>query len=118
VKSGGWDWIVRRNPAARFPTDFGVVAIDESSESLVIGEIESLSRVKDVSVDVSYTRSLFEEKMEREIRFGETKKRPGKMFTRMSFEEEEQGGKVGTHWGSSSNQTTSWRRHLMGEVSS
>ncbi|KAJ8425528.1 hypothetical protein Cgig2_013255 [Carnegiea gigantea] len=117
VKSGGWDWIVRRNPAARFPTDFGVVSIDESSKNVVIGEIESLSRVKDVSVDVTYARSLFEDKLERESGFCETKKRPGKMFTRMSFDEKEERGGVEGYSSSLSNQTISWRRHLMGERS-
>lgn len=118
VKSGGWDWIVRRNPAARFTTDFGVVSIDESSKNMVIGEIESLSRVKDVSVDVSYARSLFEDKLERESGFCETKKRRGKMFTRMSFDEKDERGGAEGYSSSLSNQTVSWRRHLMGEVSS
>lgn len=108
---------MRRNPAARFPTDFGVVSIDESSKNVVIGEIEGLSRVKDVSVDVTYARSLFEDKLERESGFCETKKRPGKMFTRMSFDEKEERGGVECYSSSLSNQTISWRRHLMGERS-
>lgn len=108
---------MRRNPAARFPTDFGVVSIDESSKNVVIGEIEGLNRVKDVSVDVTYARSLFEDKLERESGFCETKKRPGKMFTRMSFDEKEERGGVECYSSSLSNQTISWRRHLMGERS-
>lgn len=83
----------------------------------VIGEIERLNKVKDVSVDLSYTRSLLEEdKLERESGLCDVKKRPGKIFTKMSFEEEEEQG-IGGHWSSISNQTISWRRHLMGKGS-
>lgn len=103
---------MRRNPAAGFPTDFGVVSIDESAITAVIGEIESLNRVKDVSMDFSYTRSLLEEeKLERESGYCDVKNRPGKIFTKMSFEEEEEG--VGGHWSALSNQTISWRRRLL-----
>lgn len=83
----------------------------------VIGEIESLNRVKDVSVDFSYSRSLLEEeKLERDSDFCDVKKRPGKIFTKMSFEADDEG--AGGHWSSLSNQTINWqRRHLLEKVS-
>ncbi|KNA22459.1 hypothetical protein SOVF_033990 [Spinacia oleracea] len=113
IKFDGWDWIERQNPAAKFPTDFGVVSIEESVKMAVIGEIESLNRVKDVSVDFSYSRSLLEEeKLERDSDFCDVKKRPGKIFTKMSFEADDEG--AGGHWSSLSNQTINWqRRHLL-----
>nr|AUS89414.1 SITE-1 protease [Sesuvium portulacastrum] len=113
LKYTAWTWIERRNPAVEFPTDFAVVSVDESVKTAVIGEIERLSRVKDVSVDFSYTRSLLEGTLERESEFCEVKKTAGKMFTKMSFEEED--GEVGGHWSSLSNQTISWQRHLLGK---
>ncbi|KAJ6794314.1 subtilisin-like protease SBT6.1 isoform X1 [Iris pallida] len=86
-----WRWIERRNPASRFPTDFGVLEIRDLD---AIAEIGRLGRVKDVSVDASFTRSLFFDDDE--------KKRPGKIFTAMSFEGE----------GEIRNDSFSWRRKL------
>nr|CAD1836453.1 unnamed protein product [Ananas comosus var. bracteatus] len=45
---GAWQWIERRNPAAAFPTDFGVLEIRDAGRRAVIGEIEGLALVKDV----------------------------------------------------------------------
>ncbi|XP_050218148.1 subtilisin-like protease SBT6.1 isoform X2 [Mercurialis annua] len=73
----GWEWIERRNPAMKYPTDFGVITIQESEKTRLIGEIERLDRVKDVNLDFTYNRDLL------------AKKRPGKIFTSMSFSEEE-----------------------------
>ncbi|GMH16564.1 hypothetical protein Nepgr_018405 [Nepenthes gracilis] len=108
VKSGGWDWIERRNPASNYPTDFGVVSIDKTAKAAIIKEIEQLSMVKDVSIDISYTRSLLERKSKSTESFIDGKKRPGKIFTKMSFKEE--GGAYSTV---TNNLTISWRRHLM-----
>ncbi|KAL8153195.1 hypothetical protein V2J09_010955 [Rumex salicifolius] len=109
----GWDWIQRNNPASEYPTDFGVVSIDESARDAVIEEIESLGLVKDVSVDLSYARSLFEEKPVTSHTGGafcDGKKRPGKLFTQMSFEEE---GREADSTILASNETITWGRHLM-----
>ncbi|CAN7005779.1 unnamed protein product [Brassica rapa subsp. trilocularis] len=80
VRSGGWGWIERDNPAAKYPTDFGVLWIEESGREAVVGEIERLAMVKDVSVEFRYQRVL----LGGSFRDGE--KRPGKIFTSMSFE--------------------------------
>lgn len=87
--SEGWRWIERGNPAMSFPTDFGVLEIWDERRSVVIEEIERLERVKDVFADSRYSRSLFFDGGEKDGYFNE-KKRPGKIFTPMSFEE---GGK-------------------------
>ncbi|XP_057545645.1 subtilisin-like protease SBT6.1 [Amaranthus tricolor] len=116
IKSDGWDWIERRNPAAKFPTDFGVVEIEEAVKMGVIEEIEGLSSVKDVLPDFSYTRTLLEEEiLQRESEFCNVKKKPGKIFTKISFEEKEEGD--GSQWSVLSNQSISWRRHLLGKNS-
>ena len=82
----------------------------------VIEEIEGLSSVKDVLPDFSYTRTLLEEEiLQRESEFCNVKKKPGKIFTKISFEEKEEGD--GSQWSVLSNQSISWRRHLLGKVS-
>ena len=81
----GWRWIERRNPAASFPTDFGVLEIEDLHRMSLIKELETLGRVKDVFVDSSYSRSLFAEENPNDGTFLECKKRPGKIFTSMSF---------------------------------
>ncbi|KAL9224051.1 hypothetical protein vseg_000125 [Gypsophila vaccaria] len=122
LKPAGWRWIERRNPAARFPTDFGVVSVVEED---VVEEIGNLSGVRDVHFDFSYTRSVLAEEQSTEKRGssgggggdGEVcgvKKKPGKIFTRMSFGEDDDGG---IHWSSISNQTINWRRNLLGKSS-
>lgn len=72
--------IKRDNPAAKYPTDFGVLWIEESGREAVVGEIERLAMVKDVSVEFRYQRVL----LGGSFRDGE--KLPGKIFTSMSFE--------------------------------
>ncbi|GAB2268270.1 Membrane-bound transcription factor site-1 protease [Dionaea muscipula] len=109
VKSPGWDWIDRRNPASKFPTDFGVLSIDGSVKSVLIDEIEKLESIKDVSVDLSYTRSLFERKSDRVGAFGDEKKRPGKIFTRISFDEDDEEA----YGPLISNGTVGWRGRLL-----
>lgn len=89
--SHDWRWIDRNNPASLFPTDFGVLEIGDERRSAVIGEIEGLTRVKDVFVDSSYLRSLFFDGRQKND-FMNLKKRPGKIFTSPSFEEKEKRG--------------------------
>ncbi|GFS41015.1 SITE-1 protease [Actinidia rufa] len=111
LKSGGWEWIERRNPAAKFPTDFGVVAIEGSIREVLIGEVEKLELVKDVWADSSYHRGLFGEKtkgFEKVGAFVDGKKRPGKIFTAMSFSEGPE-----TCVAATSNVSISWKRQLL-----
>lgn len=103
--SDGWTWIERRNPAAAFPTDFALVSIDGL---FPIEAFEKLERVKDVSIDSSFSRSLFIDGDEKGDSFSfrdAVKKRPGKIFTSMSFED-------GGIYTEISNSTISWRRKL------
>ena len=102
----GWRWLERRNPAASFPTDFGLLAIEDSYRTEVISELERLRLVKDVVIDSSFTRSLSAESRKQSGEFSELKKHPGKLFTSMSFE----GGPIYT---SLSNSSISWRRLMM-----
>ncbi|XP_008795050.2 subtilisin-like protease SBT6.1 [Phoenix dactylifera] len=104
----GWRWIERRNPAASFPTDFGVLEIEDSHRMALIEELERLGRVKDVFVDSSYSRSLFAEENSNDGTFLECKKRPGKIFTSMSFEEEEDRA-----YSPVSNASICWKRKLL-----
>lgn len=104
----GWRWVERRNPAALFPTDFGVMEIEESDRASMVLELRMLGRVKDVYVDTSYSRSLFVQESRKGGRgLDESKKRPGKIFTSMSFEEETE------VYSPFSNASISWRRTLM-----
>ncbi|MBA0657719.1 hypothetical protein Goklo_009990 [Gossypium klotzschianum] len=57
LRSEGWDWIQRNNPAAKFPTDFGLLSIRDAVKESVIEEIERLGFVKDVNR--SQVTSLF-----------------------------------------------------------
>ena len=79
--------------------------------------------VKDVSVDASYRRGLLREGKKRRRRgartgaFVDGKKRPGKIFTAMSFSEGGEGEGEGD--GDSdgvSNSSFSWRRELLADV--
>lgn len=112
-----WRWIDRKNPASDFPTDFGVVEIHDSNPKAVIDEIERLKGVRDVHADSSYSRrSLFVEDAnasENDGNFFCPKKRPGKVFTPMSFEEEEDGDRSPLV-----NASINWKRKLMMEVES
>ncbi|GMN50537.1 hypothetical protein TIFTF001_019705 [Ficus carica] len=120
LRSPGWGWIVRRNPATRFPTDFGLVWIEESAREGVVREMERLGMVKDVSVDASYRRGLLREGKKRRRRgarigaFVDGKKRPGKIFTAMSFSE---GGEGDGDSDGESNSSFSWRRELLADRS-
>ncbi|XP_047170955.1 subtilisin-like protease SBT6.1 isoform X2 [Vigna umbellata] len=110
LRPEGWRWIPRQNPAAQFPTDFGLVAIEDSG---VVDEIRKLGSVKYVSLDVSYKRGLMTTDQRRNKKVGAfedgTKKRPGKIFTAMSFCEAEEGEKsVGNH-----SSSIKWGRELM-----
>lgn len=98
VKSNRWEWIERNNPSAKFPTDFGLVSIEDSPEAL--DEFGRLESVKDVSADVTYQRTLFGA-------FSDEKKRPGKIMTSMSFSEVS----------ATSNTTINWTRHLLKDKS-
>ncbi|OVA20347.1 Peptidase S8/S53 domain [Macleaya cordata] len=103
----GWKWIERRNPASSFPTDFGLVSIEESVQTDLIKDFGKLGLVKDVSVDLSYSRSLFANKGGS---FVDGNKRPGKIFTSMSFSD-------GEYHSGLSNSSISWKRKLMMERS-
>ncbi|PON49870.1 SITE-1 protease [Trema orientale] len=110
LRSPGWGWIERRNPASGYPTDFGLIWIEEAGREAVIREIERLGLVKDVNVDASYRRRdlLKEGRGDRVGAFVDGKKRPGKIFTAMSFCEAEEGER---------NSLFSWRRELLSERS-
>lgn len=73
---------MRKNPASKFPTDFGVVSVNELG---VIEEIKKLGLVKYVSLDMSYKRGLMKHRNDKVGSFVDGNKRPGKIFTRMSF---------------------------------
>ena len=105
LRSDGWEWIDRRNPAAKFPTDFGLLSIRDSLKEALIKEIERLRFVKDVNVDLSYNRGLLGGAFENE------QKRPGKIFTSMSFSEEKH-----CHDSGLSNSSINWSRHLLMQV--
>jgi len=114
LRPEGWRWIPRQNPAAQFPTDFGLVAIEDSG---VVDEIRNLGSVKYVSLDVSYKRGLMTKDQGRNKKVGTfedgMKKRPGKIFTAMSFceAEEEDEKNVGNRSGS-----VKWGRELLMQV--
>ncbi|KAL2553727.1 Subtilisin-like protease SBT6.1 [Forsythia ovata] len=109
VKLKGWEWVERKNPAMKFATDFALVAIEEFMLELLIGEFGKLELVKDVSLDLSYQRGVLEERNGKVGAFVDGKKRPGKIFTAMSFDEGENYDAVA----STRSTTTSWRRNLM-----
>lgn len=72
----------------------------------MVGEIEGLEMVKDVNVEFRYQRVLLGGS------FLDGKKRPGKIFTSMSFEE----GADCSTMAATSNTTINWNRHLLGQV--
>ncbi|RAL53759.1 hypothetical protein DM860_004230 [Cuscuta australis] len=113
VKLNGWEWIERKNPASRFPTDFAVVAIEESMIELLIDEFTKLKFVKDVSLDLSYQRGVLAKKNDRIGGFFDGKKRPGKIFTSMSFTEGEQNEGKRNVISNTSNMEISWKRELL-----
>lgn len=77
----------------------------------LIEEIEELELVKDVNVDASHVRGLLTEDAGRVGAFVDGKKRPGKIFTSMSFKE---GG--GERYTAITNASNRWGRHLSMEV--
>lgn len=93
----------------KYETDFGLVAMEESRRERLIGEIAKLAMVKDVNLDLSYTRDLLGSNGGGA--FVDGKKRPGKIFTSMSFSE-------GEHYAmaSTSNSTINWGRRLLMQV--
>ena len=119
IRSDRWKWIERNNPAAKYPTDFGLVSIQESARESVIGEIQRLGLVKDVNADFSYRRrDLLAKKTKSRSRAGasarigafvDEKKRPGKIFTAMSFSEDEYHSPI-------SNSSIRWGRQLFMQV--
>lgn len=112
VRSSGWKWVERRNPAARFPTDFALVAIEERRREFLIREFGKLELVKDVHLDLSYQRGILNLDEEGGVgAFVDGKKRPGKIFTAMSFGEEDNAAPPNI-----SGAMTSWRRNLMMQV--
>ncbi|VVA10621.1 Hypothetical predicted protein [Prunus dulcis] len=114
VRSDGWDWIERNNPAKKYPTDFGLVWIEDSAKEMVVSEFGKLGLVKDVNADMRYGRGLLaEEKRDKVGAFVDGKKRPGKILTAMSFSEA--GGD--THFTATSNYSIRWRRQLMAQKS-
>lgn len=115
--SCSWEWIDRNNPASKFPTDFGLVAIDDDAVNSVIRKFETLEIVKDVRVDSSYhLRNLLSgtknKRYERVGAFVDGKKRPGKIFTSMSFSDGEDFVAAAT----TPNQTIDWKRQLLSHV--
>ncbi|KAJ0030255.1 hypothetical protein Pint_13187 [Pistacia integerrima] len=100
IRSDDWEWIDRKNPAAKYPTDFGLIWIEESVKERLIEEIEKLKLIKDVNLDLSYKRELLGA-------FEDGKKRPGKIFTSMSFHDGEY------YAATTSNSTINWGRHLL-----
>lgn len=113
-----WKWIERRNPAAKFPTDFGLVSIDDEDDDkrkVLIEELERLELVKDVHVDMSYERSLLGKLKTRERMgaFVDGRKRPGKIFTSMSFGD----GDSFVAAAMTANSSINWSRNLLSQKS-
>lgn len=103
VEMPGWRWVERRNPAAAHPTDFGLVAVGAAVRERLVREVAGLRRVKDVWVDAKLTRGLL---VGSEGSGGfAVEKRPGKMFTKMSFEENGFG-----------NSSVNWSRRFLLQV--
>ncbi|KAL3675240.1 hypothetical protein R1sor_025188 [Riccia sorocarpa] len=61
VGSEGWVWIERDNPAAAFPTDFGLLRIPDSQRELVLGRLARANIVRDVSHQMKFSRGLASE---------------------------------------------------------
>lgn len=82
----------------------------------MIGGIERLELVKDVNLDVAYRRDLLNEKTSERDRVGafvDGKKRPGKIFTSMSFGD---GDGRDQYYTAIANSTISWGRQLLSQV--
>ncbi|CAN1331151.1 Subtilisin-like protease SBT6.1 [Linum perenne] len=113
----GWKWIERKNPAMKYATDFGLVAVEEMAVEEVVAEIEMLEMVKDVNVDFSYKRELLGVSLAGggcgSGSFTDGKKRPGKIFSSMSFSEDEHHPESGT-----SNSSINLGRQLLSQQKS
>ncbi|ERM98579.1 hypothetical protein AMTR_s00109p00040520 [Amborella trichopoda] len=108
LKDGGWKWIERNNPAADFPTDFGLVFVEDSVKSQLVEELGKLGFVKDVSTESVYSRNLlFDGRYQggADYHVYEVQKQPGKMFTSMSQEDD--------YSNVFSNFTLNWKRKLL-----
>ncbi|KAF3441932.1 hypothetical protein FNV43_RR15847 [Rhamnella rubrinervis] len=117
LRLGGWGWIERRNPAAKYPTDFGLVWIEDSSREGVIEEIERLELVKDVNMDVTYRRDLLNEgRRDKDGAFVDGQKRPGKIFTSMSFSDGDGDGDC-QYYTAMTNSSINWGRQLLSQRS-
>ncbi|XP_058763915.1 subtilisin-like protease SBT6.1 isoform X1 [Vicia villosa] len=110
LRSKGWHWIVRNNPAAKFPTDFGLVSVHELG---LIDEIKKLGLVKYVSLDVSYKRGLLKHESDKVGSFVNGNKRPGKIFTKMSFCDADEHVEDSIH----RNGSLKWGRDLLSQRS-
>lgn len=79
----------------------------------MIGDIGKLGLVKDVNMDLSYQRGLLGEESRGRDRVGafvDGKKRPGKIFTAMSFSE---GDGEGQNYSGMRNSSIKWGRQLL-----
>ncbi|KAM7276499.1 hypothetical protein ACFE04_018365 [Oxalis oulophora] len=117
VKSNGWEWIDRRNAAAKYPTDFALLALNEEQKDGLIDQITKLPLVKDVNIDFTYNRVLLsadddDEDNQRRSAAAFVDKKPGKIFTSMSFSDEE-----GRTEHRLSNSSINWSRHLLSQRS-
>lgn len=74
-------------------------------------EIRKLGLVKDVNVEMSYKRVLLKDSRDKVGAFVDGKKRPGKIFTAMSFSEGH-----GGHSSKISNTSVNWGRQLFMQV--
>lgn len=82
----------------------------------MIGDIGKLGLVKDVNMDLSYQRGLLGEESRGRDRVGafvDGKKRPGKIFTAMSFSE---GDGEGQNYSGMRNSSIKWGRQLLMQV--
>ncbi|XP_024539020.1 subtilisin-like protease SBT6.1 isoform X2 [Selaginella moellendorffii] len=90
----GWEWIDRNNPAAAFPTDFGLVRVEDGFAPGLEQHLRRVSFVLDVSPQMRFTRSPLAEG-----------KPPGRLRTGFSHDEQEEEPLLG-------NVTLS-KRHLL-----
>eukprot|EP00897_Mesotaenium_endlicherianum_P007974 jgi/Mesen1/7204/ME000371S06292 len=56
-----WQWVDRHNPAAAFPTDFGLLTLSPASSAELRQQISRLQWVKDVSSQMRFTRALLQD---------------------------------------------------------
>ncbi|PPR80813.1 hypothetical protein GOBAR_AA39903 [Gossypium barbadense] len=85
------------------------MSLTATLKEALIEEIERLGFVKDVNVDLSYNRGLLGAGGGA---FENGRKRPGKIFTSMSFSEEKH-----CHVSGLSNSSINWSRHLLSQRS-